>query len=477
MMMEIIDDPNDTNDNSYDNYDGVDYDNDDLIEPNLDPIYPVHKLRYRDSLLNENNTRYDSIIAAGTDNERYIQWIVFASIALIVSTFVLTLFISIVITPNVRRRSFNLFLIFLIIPDLVFSFLCGINCVLNAKHGDYISEFWCNFQVIYCVWGIGSNAWLNAVIAKHLHAMLRCCNRRQRYFPPTTKRVVMESLSVYLYMGFLASWPFIPFLPHRPRLTVGLACLPQAYDKTSEIFFWIIFLPCFALIPTGYALYVAFDVYYNELLPPMDSGSVAKRRQRQLALYFSRLIVVFLIMWVPSIFLMFLASGHTSSWVAFAGGSWSHLQGIVSACASLMKKDVRDGFLQMFGITPKITGSSGNRTNRRRPSSDSVTVGGGRRSSIISFGFASGSDMEITGRSENMEDSSGHIALSVGEEMGSDAETLTTPQQQLTPQDRIEQHGLRFVGDDNDDSSTEASASLDHSFRPLETVDIVALKP
>ena len=58
-------------------------------EDSDDIIYPVHQLRYRESELNENNTRYDNIIAGGSDNDRYIQWIVYSTIAICVSVYVL----------------------------------------------------------------------------------------------------------------------------------------------------------------------------------------------------------------------------------------------------------------------------------------------------------------------------------------------------------------------------------------------------
>ena len=117
----------------------------------------IHELQFRDSELNANNTRYDNYVAGGSDRERYIQWTVYSSIALSGTAFCLLVFVSILRKPSVRRKPFNLYLVFLIIPDLVFSFFCGVNCAVNAARGDYASEGWCRFQVFYCVWGIGTS--------------------------------------------------------------------------------------------------------------------------------------------------------------------------------------------------------------------------------------------------------------------------------------------------------------------------------
>ena len=262
--------------------------------------HDIHELRFRENELNATHTRYDIFVAGGSDRDRIVQWTVYASIALTAALVALLVLVAILRKPAVRRQSFNLFLVFLIIPDLVFSFFCGVNCALNAAHGDYVSAAWCRFQVFYCVWGIGCNAWLNAAIARHLHHMLQCGARMERYFPPSRKQVVYESLAIYLWMAFVASWVFIPFVPHDIALSAGLACLPHEYDAASTIFLWLVFMPCFALLPTAYAMYVTADVLYNKLLPP-------RGKKRDLAVYFARIVAVFLLMWVPSIFLMFIA--------------------------------------------------------------------------------------------------------------------------------------------------------------------------
>ena len=114
-----------------------------------------HVLRYRDAELDSSDSRYNNIVAGGSDEQRKRQWIIYSSVALVVAAFVLVVMIAILRKPVVRKRPFNLFLIFLMIPDFVFSFFCGINCALNAVKGDYVSEAWCHFQVFYCVWGIG----------------------------------------------------------------------------------------------------------------------------------------------------------------------------------------------------------------------------------------------------------------------------------------------------------------------------------
>jgi hypothetical protein len=110
--------------------------------------------------------------------------------------------------------------------------------------------------------------------------------------------------------------------------------LPIERDTQSTIFFWLCFFPLFVGIPVVYVVYVCYDVMVvRKLLPP-------KGKRRVLSVYFFRLILVFLIMWLPTFIVLFVAAPWLPTWAHFAGGTWSHLQGAVSAVVSLFKPDI-----------------------------------------------------------------------------------------------------------------------------------------
>lgn len=74
-------------------------------------------------------------------------------------------------------------------------------------------------------------------------------------------------------------------------------------------------------IPFAYVLYVVYICYKKSLLP---KGG----KRRYLALYFLRLIVAFVLMWLPAIVLIY--GSNLKVWiVSVVGGSLSHLQGLV----------------------------------------------------------------------------------------------------------------------------------------------------
>lgn len=297
----------------------------------------------REWQLNENSTRYDAITAGPSDDDLMKYWWAWAVVALVVGTASLILFLAIALSPTARKNPFNVYLLYLSIPDFVFSLSCGITCLLNAINGEYWAAWMCTFQQWYCVFGIGSNAWLNACVVRELYTMLRFSNQRRRYKSPTRVHVMQQALLVFLFIGFLGTWGAIeaPHWPYHAGAASGLACLPIEVDHASTLFFWLVFFPLFAGIPSFYIIFVTFQVWYYKLLPPTG-------KRRLLAVYFGRLILVFYVMWVPTLVLIFAVPAYLPSWAAFLSGLWSHLQGAVSMAVSLMKPDILKSVKQLL---------------------------------------------------------------------------------------------------------------------------------
>ena len=285
--------------------------------------------------LNENSTRIEIFAAAPSDAFLIQAWWSWVAVGFLVGILSLIVGISIITSRNARKNPFNLYLVYLSIPDFSFSCLCGITCLLNAINEEYLSEWMCNFQSWYVVFGIGSNAWINACVTRELHQMLCSSGRFRRYCPPSRGYVTLQALAVYLFNACLGIWGTIdaPNWPFYTEVRTGLACLPIFPDKKSSIYFGAVFLPLFVGLPSFYIIYVTVDVWRRGLLPP--SG-----RRRLLAIYFARLILVFYFMWIPTVIALFMLLGKLSPTTVYLGGLWSHLQGAVSAGVSMLKPDI-----------------------------------------------------------------------------------------------------------------------------------------
>ena len=284
--------------------------------------------------INDNSTRYDHLLAAPSDEELTRYWTAWAVISTLGGLFVAVFLIGIVLSRNVRKRAFNLYLIYLMIPDAVYSILCGIVCLCHAVNKSQVASL-CNFQQMFVVWGVGSNMWLNAAVSYQLHSMLRGSNNLRKFSVPDCAFVTKQALSIYAFTLFLGTWGLIesPKFPHYVASTSGLACLPVEHDLKSSIFFWVVFFPLFGGIPMIYIQYVCYDIWRKKLMPPTG-------KRRLLAVYFGRIVLVFVLMWVPYMILVFMFATWMPTWVHFYGGTLSHLQGAVSASLCLFKPDI-----------------------------------------------------------------------------------------------------------------------------------------
>ena len=78
-------------------------------------------LRYWE--LNSTSTRHERISAAPSDDDLVLMRIIWSSILFIMTCITLVLLLGILTAlPKVRKNAFNTYLLYLVIPDFVFSF-------------------------------------------------------------------------------------------------------------------------------------------------------------------------------------------------------------------------------------------------------------------------------------------------------------------------------------------------------------------
>lgn len=264
--------------------------------------------------LDETSSKYDRTVAAPSDEDLVKMWSYMSVILAISSAFVVIVFIAIASKKKMRQNPYNVYLMFLMIPDFVFSGFCLLTCALSAAVGHYFSPSMCRFQSWYLVFGLSANAWVNSLIAREIHVLLRSSQRMIRYQPPTIKQVAQRSLWAYAFCAFLGMWCIfsIDWIPLEVDTQFGFFCHPVEDDLGSTLFLWLVFLPCYVVIPYMYSIWVLYDIVWgSKLLPP-------RGRRRQLAVYFFRIIFVFLLMWTPSVVVIYVLRGQTTPWMGWA---------------------------------------------------------------------------------------------------------------------------------------------------------------
>ena len=289
-----------------------------------------------------NATRYDLFRASPSPATLQTMWLAWAFVSELSAVACALVILALLCDRRARQSPFNLYVIFVSLPDFLFSFLCGITCAYNYSRGGFFSdEAMCEFQAWYCIFGFTASPWLNACIAYELHGFLKSTTRLVAFRPPTRRRVIVQAMCVYAFAAFVASWTLfgraIPSMPHRANAAGGMACLPVEFSVGSTLFFWLLFVPTFIGAPLVYIVYVAVHTWRHKLISPRRS--TASRQAFSLAMYFLRIFICFLVMWVPTIILIYVFDLRLI-WLGWAGGTWSHLQGLVAVLLTLTKRDV-----------------------------------------------------------------------------------------------------------------------------------------
>ena len=244
---------------------------------------------------------------------------------------------------NNSNGAYNAYLVYLAIPDLILNlFVVGMyGSYVNQKFTPGFSSYIVNsifyerktaFDMALILACSAANLYLNAIISYEVFTLLKNSHRRLRTPPPTFKRVGIQAAIVY---GWAICIFFIRYF------TEDVKKIPEWMEVT--LYFMIS-----AGIPILYLCYVCIAIWRRKLLPSM------KGPLRVLALYFFRIIVVFLLLWLPGVLLLSFAcnwkwdnSGDDYNDILYPVGlTFCSIQPICSTGMALTKPDVRVAILR-----------------------------------------------------------------------------------------------------------------------------------
>lgn len=215
--------------------------------------------------------RYQSMLSAPSNDTMHTIWSTWSTLFFLFGSFNTVILLGVLSSRQVRKKPFNLYLIFLMIPDILMTIFCAIQCALLASNGGYRNQLECYLQSVYLIFGVTANAWLNLVIIGEIYYLVRYSNRRQRYFPPSRKAVARKSLGVYCWALSIGIFGILSIsgVPHRTITHRGLLCMPGEYSRHSTVFFWTSFFPLVVAIPLVVSLCIMLDIMWNQLIPPV----------------------------------------------------------------------------------------------------------------------------------------------------------------------------------------------------------------
>ena len=135
------------------------------------------------------------------------------------------LLIAILRDPKVRSNTFNLYLIFSLVPDAYyFLSMTLINVVYLVEYCGILAggEEWPRRDVIFSIrwWNefywLSTNMWMSFLVFVQIYKLLTANKRAKRYDPPTRKRVIKDSTIIHICSGVVASlFPLIRWLGNK----------------------------------------------------------------------------------------------------------------------------------------------------------------------------------------------------------------------------------------------------------------------
>jgi len=354
-----------------------------LSSSTTNPLYNDVPINEAPFLYNKDLGYWDSRMGALNDSDRRIIWLSYTILRLLSTLMIGFVFVAILSNKKIRRKPYNLFLIYLMIPDLVYNIPGGIVYFLNYLAGKHISVASCKVESFCTVFGLSGNCWINALIACELYRMLQESYIRKHYYPPSVRVVSIRCIAAYLFCATLATIGAVNFakLPYKTILQIGgTACLPAPYDLTSLLVFNLIISPFLIYIPFGMVIYIAVTITRRGYLPKKGEA------KRVLTIFFFRLLLVYILFWMPGGTLVMLS---TNPWYALAGGFLAQCQGAASAIAMLGKADILECVLDLTNWFRKKKSSSSSSCTQSSSTpitttttvSDSFTTGAPYRSS------------------------------------------------------------------------------------------------
>lgn len=253
--------------------------------------------------------------------------------------------------------TYNLYLVYLAFIDLCFAIsllVAESREMASTPSGEslntlHIAEF---VAASYAM----ANCWINALILYEVLLLLRASKSAKRISQPSIKRVNLQVGAVLLMT-----------LPCGIYRYLAIYVL-EGYTNylAAEILFWVVVSA--ALL---YCVAVSILVKWKGYLPPINGATTRDKAVRGLALYFFRVILVFLMIWIPSAVLYHLGKYMAEDYATFNRITilfhwFVAFQPILTFCMILTKPDVKKYIMDFVTLT-YIFGNSSCCSGKKTP--------------------------------------------------------------------------------------------------------------
>jgi len=237
--------------------------------------------------------------------------------------------------------SYNLYLIYLAIPDLILNICLLVHCgkTVNQKITTTIYTY---ALTMACS---TANLYINCVISYEILTLLRNSNNIVRSRPPSLIKVTLQSMTVYFFSVCIFIAIFYTHKIQREDWETGII---DEYDYFFKVNLSWSMIVCFTL-PIIFFCYVWITIWYRGYIQLSSVTGAMK----ELVWYFFRIFVVFNLIWLPGVFLTVFGGTYYAKYsnLVAAGYLFCGIQPIVSTSLAMMKHDVRKYTIDLLTLS------------------------------------------------------------------------------------------------------------------------------
>mmetsp|Transcript_26768 Transcript_26768/g.40488 ORF Transcript_26768/g.40488 Transcript_26768/m.40488 type:complete len:490 (+) Transcript_26768:245-1714(+) len=301
---------------------------------------------------------------------------------------------AILCKDTVRRVSYNIYLVMIVIPDMILNLSFFITFQFRENDDGTFNRDWSRVVIWSVSFYYTCNFWSNLLIAYQIFTLVKKSYRRIKMKAPSLNTVYIQGACVYVPSFLISVWfalevPWSPYSTSPNGKTVWRS--PNGGVFTPKATF--ILVGFILLTPTIYVVYAAISMWWNKFLPRTG-------RTRVISIYFFRILFVFFAFYYPGMVLNFLKSSIPSSsnlWFIlwFFNRLLEILQALVTIYLARQKDDIKKVTNEALSKIFKVLRSPCNQSPKSSPDVIaghdgninqvhlSLSKGGDKRSSFV----------------------------------------------------------------------------------------------
>ena len=250
-------------------------------------------------------------------------------------------FISAILrNKSTRKNTFNLYVVFLLLPDGMNTALTGTVGVLKAvRCGTSLPDWYGAVFDFNNFFFYLSNFYLNCCVAYEIFAIAKGSHRLRKIKPPKKRRMLLQVGCVYTMSFLFALWGVldVPWSFYDSKNDEFGS--PQGNDGLFNETAAIVFMAVLTVFPILFVVGIRIQLWRKNLLR-------SEGRTRTLYLFFERITIVFIAMYIPCValniaFVGFVDQPNKYYWTERAIHMIKALQAGVTLYIVAFKNDIR----------------------------------------------------------------------------------------------------------------------------------------